>query len=216
MNKNIIIKALTKAQNCGMNPTESADLIEKYLEIAMDLGPIVTPPPLPYTGDIATTSGTVTFQHGIAVSCDQPIEAPPQIGRVLNAPKSENDAPWTTDSLSAALSNVDWQFVAKPEGWEKELTFQGSPQIVSPEGKGLFSQGVKVTFRCVEMPFKDTWHIFFPITEAEVNPAKSMDELKLSLSQLLRKRNEDIVASTKQSRASYPDTSRLSEGGGFA
>jgi hypothetical protein len=185
--KNVIVKALTKADQLSLNPEQAADLVLEYLEIASELGvtpaqaPVPTPPPPP----------------------------PPPPWPIIKADinrtvkKNPNAPAWKTDELFNHLSKFEMGFTTKPDGWEKEISFRAG-LVKDPNGM----KGIGVIFQAIESPeFKMNY--FFSVDEADVDVEYALDEVKKSVNNILRRVDKPVPNSTVPLRAIPSDIASM-------
>lgn len=172
--KNVIVKALTKADQLSLSPDQAADLVLEYMEIANELSgvspaqvPVPPPPPPPPP-----------------VVKSKPID----INRTVK--KNPNSPAWKTDELYKYLSNVDLSLAVTPEGWNKSLDFRCG-LVKDPNGM----KGVGLIFQAVDHPeFKMNY--FFSNENESIDTDEAIEEVKKSINNVLRRRDTPIVSST--------------------
>lgn len=189
----VITKALTRASLRGYDTAQTADLIVDYLDVAGLLRD-------QSNQTLATIHGgqsagfrkqveTATALKLVPVEPNQPLQAegliaPPQIGRSLNSPKT--DEVWKLEDLFNHCLSVDWSFSANPTGLKTPLEYKG---IVAQEPN---QRGVRVLFRCEAVSTPKEIPVFIPTTEPNVNPRTIINEVKSNVEQLFRNRGGAI------------------------
>lgn len=181
--KNVLLKALGKANQKNMSVEDTADLIMDYLEIAGELGaqketaaqPAVEPPPI------------VTPQKPKVVD----------INRAVNPKRPIGVSAWKVDELFSYLSKFDLSFETRPDGWDRDLAFRFN-YVKEPNGM----KGIGVVWQAVEDPsFKINY--FFSLDDEDPNTETAIQEAKLSVNNILRKSDKVVVSSTVP-LTSYP------------
>jgi len=185
--KNVIVKALTKADQLSLSPEQAADLVLEYMEIANELGvspmqsqaPPPPPPPIPQAAKPKTIDINKTVK------------------------KNPNAPAWKTDELFNHLSKFDMGFTTKPDGWEKEIGFRAG-LVKDPNGM----KGIGVIFQAIESPeFKMNY--FFSVDEPEANVDYALDEVKKSVNNILRRVDKPVPNSTIPLRAIPSDIASM-------
>lgn len=184
----VIQKALTKARAKGLSIEDSAELIVEYLEIAGEIGVqsyALVPPPLPKLQEYAKPDPP--YLKVDRPYYDEHPTKPVLLNKVITKSKQID---WDSETLSEYLAKFTWVFTVRPEGYNKDLVFEGT---LVKEPKQL--PGIAVVFHCVTEvlpnPLRD-WPLFFPYQGEEIDPEKQMADLKLSASQALRIRSEKL------------------------
>jgi hypothetical protein len=185
--KNVIVKALTKADQLSLSPDQAADLVLEYMEIANELAgvspaQIPTPPPPPPPPPVVKS---------------KPID----INRTMK--KNPNSPAWKTDDLYKYLSNIDLAITVTPEGWERSLDFRCG-LVKDPNGM----KGVGLIFQAVEHPeFKMNY--FFSNENEVVDTDEALEEVSKSISNVLRRVDKPIANSTVPLRAVPSDIASM-------
>ena len=183
MNREIVLKALQKAQARGLDPSATVDLIQDYLEIAGDIGPVTH-----------VKDSVVSISSKAQTETATPIEADPEyddgyIELAASARKALKTPPkeWIAEDLFNEICKHDWSFDALPEGFKEPLSYRGTP-VINPRGM----PGVGVIFSCIEVTNPKELPLFFPLSDLKINPQERMDEVKRSIESLLRVRKTPV------------------------
>lgn len=218
--REVILKAILKAQARGLDASQTADLAMDYLDIAADMGsnPAFSPAGLLQMdngalagympeGLSASRGDRLVFKGGILTEYGgNTLVAPPKVGQVLNKAVDPDADYWTAEGLFDELGSVKWEFSATPEGFNRPLEYKGMP-VKNPRGQN----GVGVIFSCPDVKEPRELPVFFPLSEKVIDPAAKILEVKSAVEQLFRIRDTPIANATKPI-TSFPSITNLGAG----
>lgn len=181
--KNVIVKALTKADQLSLTKEQAADLVLEYMDIASDLGASPIPDRIPPPPPVVVETKPVNINRTIK--------------------KNPNLPAWKTDDLYKHLSKFDFSISLTPDGWEKEASFRCG-LVKDPNGM----KGVGLIFQAIESPdFKVNY--FFSNESEDVDTDGAIEEVKKSINNMLRRADKPIPNSTVPLRAIPSDIASM-------
>jgi hypothetical protein len=201
--KEVITKAIKKAQSRGYGIEDTVETVLDYLDIAGYA-----------MGDYVDDDKGITYiptkpsQVQPIIADSSTITAPAQVNRIIVKANVEDLPVWTPESLHAQLMGLDWAFSALPEGFKAPLEYKGS-LVLNPKGQA----GVGVVFTCPDVHTPREFNMFFGLNEKSIDPKARIEEVKSQVEQLFRVRNTPIANSNKP-LTSFPSIDAIINGGG--
>jgi hypothetical protein len=200
MNKNAIIKALKRAAERKLDISSTADLIIDYLDLLCDTAPFQDQE-VSQAVDTGALTELLARKDITKKTPSPPITKPLELATELG----EERTPWETEDMLKALSDVSWTFTANPPGTTLSLNYRGT---AVPDPKNM--KGVMVYFKCPDVKTPAEIPVFFPCSEAELDPQAKIKEAKDVVEMLFKARNTPVVANTP--RPTGPPAFGFSEG----
>lgn len=205
--REVITKAIKKAQSRGYDPNQTADLVMDYLDIAG----LITG--VEYADGDGATYPVAAGKNGIIAKVEESpstaIEAPPAINRTITKAQDPNETFWTADSLFEVASKLDWSLEALPQGFTEPLKYNGSA-VLRPRG----IDGVAVVFRCPDVKTPPEIPIFLSLSEKVLDPDFIKSEVRKNVESMFRPRTEPIK-SNFVANTSAPSLDDIAKGGGM-
>jgi len=199
--KEVIELALQRASRKGLSQSDTAELIIDFLDIH-NLKP---------SGSSIVHVQSSSIQQPVQPVSKNIIEPPPfPIESVLTG--KQEVVLWDQQDLLDSLSGVSWSFSCRPEGWDTDLEFVGTPAM-----KG--SIGVVIEFRALLLQGDpmNLFPVFVGLDAGKVDPDKIKEEARVQAMHMLKRRNSKVTANTIPLTAFPSEMSVISGrvGGGF-